>query len=53
MFNEYEYEYDNIIEDTEELYDDDDDYYMDDEDAINTSDWENYYHNIVDEIIDD
>ncbi len=47
--NEYEYDYDRIVEDTDELYQDDYDNepeYSDEPD----SEWENYYHTLVEDI---
>lgn len=45
------YDYDSIVRDTDELYDYDDSYDYDDND--DTSEWENYYHNIADELVED
>lgn len=42
MFAEYEYGYDRIIEDTDDLL-------LNDEDHTE-SDWENYYHNLAKDI---
>ena len=44
----YEYDYESILEDTDDLYDDDQ-YDMEDV----KSDWDNYYHNITQELVDD
>lgn len=44
----YEYNYESILEDTDDLYSDDE---YNNEDI--KSDWENYYHNIAQELIDD
>lgn len=45
------FDYDSLARDCDDLYEyDDEDYQEDDE--VNTN-WENYYHNITDEIIDD
>lgn len=47
----YDYtDYHSIAEDAEELYSSDYDYDYNDHDK---SDWENYYHNIADEIAED
>lgn len=54
FYNEYEYDYDRIAQDTDELYDYD--YNDDSDDDILEEDereWENYYHNLADEIIED
>ena len=48
--NEYEYNYERIAQDTDELYDFD---YNDDETDTLEEEWENYYHNLTDEIIED
>ena len=51
MINEdYDYDYHNLAEDADDIYDDVDDYDYDN--YINSS-WENYYHNITNEIIED
>ena len=57
MFNmfddEYEFDYDRIIEDTDELYDEDEDIYTDDEydyDYMNEQEYDCYYHNVMDEL---
>lgn len=60
--DDYEYDYHNIVEGADELYEDD--YYYDDgskepwadidePENSDTDRWENYYHNLADEIIDD
>ena len=53
--NVYEYDYDRMINDSEDLMDDD--YYdSDDEydyDLDNEKEFDCYYHNIADELIDD
>lgn len=43
----YEYDYETILEDTDDLYDDQ--YNMEDV----KSDWDNYYHNLTQELVDD
>lgn len=54
--NEYEYDYHDLAEEAdyivdENYYDDGvDEPWMDEDDDI---DWDNYYHNLTDEIIDD
>jgi hypothetical protein len=51
MFEEeqsYEYNYDSILEDADELYD-----YEDDYDYNQEIEYENYYHSITEEIADD
>jgi hypothetical protein len=50
MYDEYEFDYDRIVEDTDALYEDD---YFDNEDDYDyhdQPDYEYYYHNVVDEI---
>jgi len=63
--NEYEYDYHNLAENSEDIYPEDECYYNDgtdeswmglDEDENSIMDshgWDNYYHNLTDEIIDD
>lgn len=64
--DDYQYNYHDLVEDSEDLSESDDEYYYDDgtdepwagldEDENETMDeqgWGNYYHNIADEIIDD
>lgn len=51
--NEYEYDYDRIVEDTDELYDQYDDFDDADDEYDNDVEWDNYYHNVADELIDD
>ena len=48
MFAEYEYDYDRIVEDTDDLdlYTDEYDY----DDVDDEAEWENYYHNVAEEI---
>lgn len=50
--SEYEYDYDRIVEDSDELYEDDfydNDYDIDDDLTY----WDSYYHNITDELVDE
>lgn len=51
--DEYEFDYDRVVEDTDELYDDEDfwseDIYEDDEYA-NEREYDYYYHDVVDEL---
>ncbi len=50
--SEYEYDYDRIVEDSDELYEDDfydNDYDIDDDLTY----WDNYSHNVADELIDE
>jgi len=49
MFDEYEYDYNRILEDTDDLYHDDEYNY---DDAEQESEWENYYHNLAEDIDD-
>jgi hypothetical protein len=62
--NEYEYDYHDLAKNSEYLYEDES-YVSDDidesfstkenneQDNINNNRWDNYYHNLADEIIDD
>ena len=57
MFEEYEFDYDRIVEDTDELYDyadysdePDDEY---DYDYDNEREFDCYYHNVMDELDND
>ena len=45
MYDEY-YDYHSLASNCEELYDDDND-------VKNEIEWENYYHNITEELIDE
>lgn len=45
--NKYQYDYDSILDDTDELYD------YDDYDYNQEVEYENYYHSIAEEIADD
>jgi hypothetical protein len=52
--DEYEYLYSDVVENVDDLYD----YYEDNEDdysedAVNNIEWENYYHNLADDIVDE
>ena len=48
MFAEYEYDYDRMVEDSDDLdlYTDEYDY----DDVDDEAEWENYYHNLAEEI---
>ena len=47
----YEYhDYKSILEDTEDLYEDD---YYDDIEEDDTQEWDNYYHSITKELVDE
>ena len=52
MFEDaYEFDYDRVVEDTDELYDED--FYSDDEydfDYANEREYDCYYHNVMDEL---
>ncbi len=48
MLYEY-YDYKSILEDSEDLYEDD--YY--DDDTNDQAEWDSYYHNIANELVDD
>ena len=54
--DEYEFDYDRVVEDTDELYDDEDfwseDIYEEDE-YSNEREYDLYYHNVVDELDND
>lgn len=63
IYDEYEYEYHDIAEDADYIDQDDDVYYdngvdepwldpWDDQDGNDITDWENYYHNLTNEIED-
>ena len=50
--DEYEFDYDRIVEDTDELYEDED-FYTEDEydyDYENEREYDCYYHNVIDEL---
>jgi hypothetical protein len=50
----YDYEdYESIIDDTDELYSYDDQWDYDDVEMNEQTEWENYYHNIADELTDE
>lgn len=62
--NDYEHDYHNLAENSEDLYEDE--YYYNDsvdeswmalddneQETTNNDGWDNYYHNLTDEIIDD
>lgn len=54
MFDEDEYiDYDRLVDDSDDLLDDD--YYDDFEEYEDdhSFEWDNYYHNLVDDIIDE
>lgn len=49
MFEDFDYDYNHILEDVDDL-----DLYEDDEyDLEDEKEWDNYYHNIADELVDD
>ena len=48
--NEYEYDYNKILEETDDLYQEEDNEY--DYDLSEPSDWEDYYHNLAEDIDD-
>ncbi len=57
MYNdEYEFDYDRIMEDTDELYeyadysDEPDDDYESDYEDIDEREYDHYYHNVMDEL---
>lgn len=49
--DEYRFDYDDLVANTDDLYEDEWDH--EDESVNDAKEWENYYHNIADEIIDD
>jgi hypothetical protein len=54
MPRHYDYEdYESIADNCDDLYEYDDQWDYDDIDAQEESEWENYYHNITDELIDE
>ncbi len=47
----YDYDdYESVANDSDELYSYDDDNQWDEDDIEHTSEWENYYHNIANEL---
>jgi hypothetical protein len=50
VMDSYDYDYDTYANDAEDLYIDDD-YDMEEEDDRDI--WDNYYHNITDELVDE
>jgi hypothetical protein len=54
MFDEDNYyDYDSIIKDADDLYEDEYNDWDNDIENVEHKEWENYYHNIADEIIDE
>jgi hypothetical protein len=54
MSRYYDYEdYESIANDIDDLYEYDDHWDNDDAELENSYDWENYYHNITNEIVDE
>jgi len=52
MFEDFDYDYNHILEDVDDLYEEED--YDDNEyDIDNEKEWDSYYHNIADELVDD
>ena len=51
FIDDYDFDYDNMANDADDIYEDE--YNYDDVDNEEVSEWENYYHNIADEIVDD
>lgn len=50
----YDYDYERIADEIDDLYhNDDDNWDFEDDDIENEKEWENYYHNIADEISDE
>jgi hypothetical protein len=52
-YHDERYDYNNIIGDTDELYSYDHDDWDCDENESDENEWENYYHNIANELVDD
>jgi len=53
MFDDvYDFDYDRVVEDTDELYDDEDFWNEDiyDDEYTNEREYDCYYHNVVDEL---
>jgi hypothetical protein len=51
-YDRYDFDYDSMANDADDLYEDWD--YDDMDDEVNEqAEWENYYHNIADEIVED
>ena len=51
--DEYEFDYDRVVEDTDELYDDDEDFWSEDiydDEYTNEREYDCYYHNVMDEL---
>lgn len=51
--DEYEFDYDRVVEDTDELYDDDEDFWSEDiydDEYPNEREYDLYYHNVIDEL---
>jgi hypothetical protein len=54
MSSYYDYDdYRSIADDSEDLYTYDDQWDYDDVEAVDHNEWENYYHNITDELVDE
>jgi hypothetical protein len=53
VYSDYDdrYDYDNLARGCDDLYSCDEEHWEDDSDEEN--EWENYYHNIADELIDE
>ncbi len=51
FIDDYDFDYDNMANDADDIYEDE--YNYDDVDNEEVAEWENYYHNIADEIVDD
>lgn len=47
MFEDFNYDYNHILEDADDLYEDED------YDLEDGEEWDSYYHNIADELVDD
>jgi len=51
--DEYEFEHGDVANDADDLFNEYDDYEYEEDEIDEQSEWENYYHNIADEIVDD
>jgi len=48
MFEDFDYDYNHILDNVDDLYEEED--Y---DDIDNEKEWDSYYHNIADELVDD
>lgn len=53
-YDDYDYDYGRMADDADDLYyDGDENWDFEDDDITNETEWENYYHNIADELSDE